>query len=127
MVRVDLRELLMQKQSILAATLQASSAFAHPVAKGDVPEASWHAVLDGRHEGSGFLPARYAVTKAFVVDADGGASEQIDLVIHDAHFCPLLFELGGNRYVPAESVYAVFEIKPELTREHVLYAGTKRS
>ena len=125
MARVDLRELLMRKQSILAATLQASGAFAHPVAKGDVPEVSWHAVLDGRGDESGFLPARYAVTKAFVVDADGQTSEQIDLVIHDAHFCPLLFELGGNRYIPAESVYAVFEIKPELTREYVLYAAGK--
>jgi hypothetical protein len=46
-------------------------------------------------------------------------------VIHDAHFCPLLFEQAGHRYIPAESVYAVFEVKPELTRQYILYAAEK--
>jgi hypothetical protein len=41
--------------------------------------------LDGRHGREGFLPGRYAVSGAFVIDADGNRSEQIDLVIHDAH------------------------------------------
>ena len=122
---MDLREILLHKQNMLVEQLRASGAFSHPDAKGDVGEVSWHAVLDGRHERGGFLPGRYAVSNAFVVDADGQTSEQIDLVIHDAHFCPLLFEHAGQRYVPAESVYAVFEIKPELNRDYVLYAAEK--
>ncbi len=115
----------MQKQAMLAAQLDAADVFSHPGAKGDVGELNWHAVLNGRHDGKGFLPGRYAVSSAFVVDADGATSDQIDLVIHDAHFCPLLFEHADNRYIPAESVYAVFEVKPELTRDYVLYAAEK--
>lgn len=115
----------MQKQAMLASQLGAADVFSHPGSKGDVGELNWHAVLNGRHEGKGFLPGRYAVSSAFVVDADGATSDQIDLVIHDAHFCPLLFEHAGNRYIPAESVYAVFEVKPELTRDYILYAAEK--
>jgi hypothetical protein len=123
--KVNLRELLLAKQEILRSHLAASSAHWHPGAKGDVGEVNWEAALDGRHGREGFLPGRYAVSSAFVIDADGNRSDQIDLVIHDAHFCPLLFEDAGHRYIPTESVYGVFEIKPKLTRDHVLYAAEK--
>jgi hypothetical protein len=122
---VNLHDLLLAKQEILRSHLAASSAHWHPDAKGDVGEVNWEAALDGRHGREGFLPSRYAVSSAYVIDADGNRSQQIDLVIHDAHFCPLLFEQAGHRYIPAESVYAVFEIKPELTRDYVLYAADK--
>jgi hypothetical protein len=123
--KVNLRDLLLAKQEILRSHLAASSAHWHPDAKGDVGEVNWEAALDGRHGREGFLPGRYAVSSAYVIDADGDRSDQIDLVIHDAHFCPLLFEQAGHRYIPAESVYAVFEVKPELTREYILYAAEK--
>jgi hypothetical protein len=122
---VDLRALLLAKQEMLRSELAAASVHWHPDAKGDVGEVNWQAVLDGRHGRNGFLPNRYAVTSAFIIDADGNRSEQIDLVIHDAHFCPLLFEQAGHRYIPAESVYAVFEVKPELNRDYVMYAAKK--
>lgn len=121
---VDLRALLLQKQSELVTAAGAAALFAHPGAKGDVGEEEWRGVLDGR-TGNGFLPGRYAISKAFVVDADGNTSEQIDIVIHDAHFCPLLFEAGDNRYIPAESVYAVLEVKTEMKRDDILYAANK--
>jgi hypothetical protein len=73
------------------------------------------------------LPGRYAASRAFVVDSRGQRSEQIDIVIHDRHFSPEFWEWGGHRYLPVESVYAVFEVKPELTREYILYAGSKAS
>ena len=38
---------------------------------------------------------------------------------------PLLFKDGPATYVPAESVYAVFEVKPTLDAGHVEYAGEK--
>jgi hypothetical protein len=122
---IDLHQLLMQKQEQLVAQLHAANVVEHPVAKGDVGELNWQATLDGRNGKAGFLPERYAMSGAFIIDANGTTSDQIDLVIHDAHFCPLFFEAGGHRYIPAESVYAVFEIKPELNRENILYAGAK--
>ncbi len=70
-----------------------------------------------------FLPSRYQVSKAFVIDALGAMSRQVDIVIHDRHFSPLLFNREGAVYLPAESVYAVFEVKSTLQADHIDYAG----
>jgi hypothetical protein len=87
--------------------------------KGDASEEQWRSVLE-RH-----LPRRYKVAKGQVVDSRGGCSEQIDVIVHDAHYCPLFSETGGSCFVPAESVYAVFEVKQELTADCVAAAGSK--
>jgi hypothetical protein len=116
---VDLRQLLLQHQKHLLESLASAKVFSHPTAKGDVGEGAWHELF------TTFLPRRYQVSNAFVLDARGGCSQQIDLVVHDRHFCPLLFEKSGQRYIPAESVFAVFEVKPSLGRDEVLYAQEK--
>lgn len=117
---VDLRQLLIAKQRTLGVGLEAGrEVFEHPGAKGGVSEFDWRSAL------SEFLPGRYAVSSAFILDSKGEVSDQIDLVIHDAHYCPLLFEQGDQRYIPAESVYAVFEVKQELTSETISYAIAK--
>lgn len=90
----------------------------HGPTKGAGAEANWLAMLE-QH-----LPSRYRVATGFVVDRKG-RSDQIDVIIFDRHYCPLLFTDAGFVYVPAESVYAVFEVKQEVTRETVLYAGDK--
>jgi len=72
-----------------------------------------------------FLPRRYGVAQAFVVDSEGHQSEQIDVVIHDRHFSPLLFEVGNACFIPAESVYAAFEVKQQLDKGNVDYAADK--
>ncbi len=91
----------------------------HPSAKGGSAELDWIGML------SDFLPSRYRVSKAFAVDSAGALSNEIDVVVHDRHYSPLLFHHGGATYVPAESVYAVFEVKSSLRREHVSYASQK--
>jgi len=73
----------------------------------------------------GLLPRRYGVSKAFVVDSHGAQSEQIDVVIHDRHFSPLLFDVGGADFIPAESVYAAFEVKQDISKAHLEYAADK--
>jgi hypothetical protein len=114
-----LHDLLLQKQEELKAELRAGELIDHPGAKGDVAELDWVKALND------FLPARYQVAKAFVIDSKGNRSEEIDLVIYDRHFCPLLFEAGGRSFIAAESVYAIFEVKQSLNREHVIYAMKK--
>jgi hypothetical protein len=79
----------------------------HPVAVGDGTELSWKEMLDE------FLPSRYSVSKGFVVDSNNRCSKQIDIIIYDRNFSPLLWNWGGHLYIPAESVYAVFEVKQE--------------
>ena len=115
---VDLAEILKNHQRTLLAGLDASRAiFENNEAKGDAAEFQWIEVIEK------FLPHRYKASAAFVLDADGERSHFIDVVIHDRHYCPLLFEQGGQVFVPAESVYAVFEIKQALDRENVIYAA----
>lgn len=117
---VDLKTLLLERQKQLGVNLEAMRrVLEHPGAKGDAAEFDWVGAIDD------FLPRRYRVSKAFVIDADGEISDQLDLVVHDRQYCPLFFDYGGSRFIPAESVYAVFEIKQELTRENVLYAAEK--
>ena len=60
-----------------------------------------------------------------MIDSLGAQSEELDLIIYDRHFCPLLFESGGRKYIAAESVYAVFEVKQTLNAHHVTYAMQK--
>ena len=91
----------------------------HPGTIGDATELDWRGMF------SHFLPRRYGVTKAFVVDVDGGISDQLDIVIHDRQYSPLLFEVGRAHFIPAESVYAAFEVKQHLDKGHLEYAGDK--
>lgn len=91
----------------------------HPVARGDATERVW---LDALRK---YLPARYRAKSAFVVDSRGEMSQQIDVVIFDRQYSPLMFKYQGYRVIPAESVYAVLEVKQTLNREHVQYAGDK--
>lgn len=94
-------------------------AVAHPGARGEAAEEDWLRVLKDH------LPHRYQSDRAFVIDSEGNCSEQIDIVIYDRQYSPFLFNRANQRYVPAESVYAVLEVKQDLTREHVRYAGEK--
>jgi hypothetical protein len=52
-------------------------------------------------------------------------SDQIDLVIYDKQYSPFVFHQEGVNYIPAESVYAVFEVKQSLCRENIIYASKK--
>jgi len=118
--RFDLRAAFIARQQQLLADLGLSRTVAdHPGTLGDATELDWAAMLRD------FLPQRYGVSKAFVVDTNQCRSEQLDVVIHDRHFSPLLFEVGGARFIPAESVYAVFEIKQQINKEQVEYVGGK--
>lgn len=71
------------------------------------------------------MPHRYQLDKAFVVDSEGRRSHEIDIVIYDRQYTPLLYNMAGQRFVPAESVYAVLESKQTFDRENLEYAGRK--
>lgn len=118
--RVALKDVFLGLQDGLATTLSANrKAILHPGTKGDSSELHWLGMLDK------YLPARYRAAKAFVMDVDGRLSEQIDIVIFDQQYSPFLFHDAGARYVPAESVYCVFEIKQDLSKDEIAYAAGK--
>lgn len=94
----------------------------HPTSQGDLGEDAWISFLKS------FLPSRYAVSKGFVFDSRGKISDQIDIIIYDRHHSPLILKTpNGERYVTAESVYAVFEVRPEADMGNVRYALEKIS
>lgn len=57
-----------------------------------------------------YLPKRVGVEDGFVIDAAGGQSKQIDVVIYD-NTVGTFFETGGVKYFPCEAVIAAGEVK----------------
>ncbi len=72
-----------------------------------------------------YLPNRYTVEKAIVLDSLGQVSHSIDIVVFDRQYTPTLLDNDKHRYVPAEAVYAVFECKPTIDKGYLEYAGEK--
>lgn len=91
----------------------------HPGSKGDALENAWIEWLQK------YLPNRYSVDKAIIIDYEGNTSDQIDVVIYDNWFTPFIFSQNGFHYIPAEGVYAVFEVKPEINKGYIEYASRK--
>jgi hypothetical protein len=115
-----LRRLFLGHQQQLRAALGADrEAIDHPGLKGGASEEHWRTVL------ATYLPRRYRVTTGVVVDWSGGQSHQIDIIIHDAHFCPRFLDHGGTSFVPAESVYAVLEAKQTVNAGYLGAAAEK--
>jgi len=118
--RVQLKNIFLNLQKEMAVKLGgARSNIIHPSTMGDVSEDSWLQMLKM------YLPLRYQAEKAFVLDSGGGLSQQIDIVVFDRHFSPFLLHQNGACYVPAESVYAVFEVKQDATKDTISYAASK--
>ncbi|MEK7099380.1 MAG: DUF6602 domain-containing protein [Patescibacteria group bacterium] len=91
----------------------------HDGTLGDSTEDSWIELLQQ------YLPTRYRVAKAFAVDYLGNTTDQLDCLIYDAHFTPVLFGRDRHLYVPAEAVYATFEIKQTISAKHLNAAADK--
>lgn len=116
---IDLKELFYGLQRQMLDSLNVDRKFIqHPGSKGDATEQRWIDFLRT------YLPDRYKVDRAIVIDSTGNVSEQIDIVIYDAIYTPFIFKQDGFMYIPAESVYAVFEIKQDI-KGYIDYAAQK--
>lgn len=117
---MDLKELFSDLQKEMLSSLQIDRSYiTHSGTKGSATEAKWITFLRK------YLPEKYKVDSAIVVDHDGNVSDQIDIVIYDRFFTPFVFNHDNTLYIPAESVYAVFEVKQELNTSYIEYAGEK--
>jgi hypothetical protein len=118
--REFLREAFEAEQAALAAQLRkASVSVTHEGKKGEVTETHFLEHL------AGYLPKRYKAESAIVIDSEGRTSDQIDIVIYDPQYTPVLLDQKSHKYVPAEAVYAVLEVKPEINADYLKYAGKK--
>lgn len=116
---IDLKELFCGLQKQMLASLNVDREFiGHPGSKGDATEQRWIEFLRT------YLPNRYKVDKAIVIDSTGNVSKQMDVVIYDAIYTPFIFNQDGFMYIPAESVYAVFEVKQDV-KGYIDYAAQK--
>jgi hypothetical protein len=66
-----------------------------------------------------FLPGGLRLETGFVVDALGGQSRQIDLILYYGDYYPV-FRVNGLPLVPVEAVIAVFEVKANVGSRAVL-------
>lgn len=115
---MDIKTLFETKQAILESKLKIL--IDHPVCKGDQCESAW---IDFFRS---FLPSKYAIDRGFVFDKDGSVSEQIDIIIYDALYAPLIFGTeSGEKFITAESVYAVFDSKPMIDKANLEYTNKK--
>ncbi len=116
---MDIKKLFDDMQNKMFAEFDLVANLPHPVSKGDATEAEWFKWFENN------FPTRYKAERAFVIDYEGNTSEQLDIVIYDTYYSPIIFEVHEQKYISIESVYAVFEVKQELNKEHIDYAKKK--
>lgn len=125
MNKIDLKQLFEGLQKQMVAQLNTNREFiTHPGSKGDALENAWIEWLRK------YLPNRYSVDKAIIIDSKGNTSHQMDVVIYDNWFTPFIFSQNGFHYIPAEGVYAIFEVKPDIQgsvgeQSYIEYAAEK--
>lgn len=118
--KVFLQNALSNEQKLLQVKLELSSqSITHAGTMGAVNEENFVNVLRK------YLPNRYAIDTGIIIDSTGSTSHQIDVVIYDKQYTPTLLDQENHRYIPAEAVYAVFEVKPTVNKQYLEYAGEK--
>jgi hypothetical protein len=118
--KVDIKKIFRGLQSQMEAKLTLNrKLIKHPTAKGTATELEWLAML------SAYLPKRYSADRAFVIDSEGNLSDQIDIVIFDRQYSPFILQQNGVTYIPSECVYAVIEVKQNLSKKNIEYAQKK--
>lgn len=118
--KIDMRQLFMGFQESMKSDLKTiRKNIGHAPTKGAGSENTWIKFLKD------YLPHRYSIAQAIIVDYLGNTSDAIDVVIYDCQYTPFVYNKGGIRYIPAESVYALFETKQEINKSFLAYTSCK--
>jgi hypothetical protein len=75
---------------------------------------------------AGHLPKRFGVGSGFIIDHNDSVSKQTDVIIYDAHNCPVYRVSDDAAIFPNENVAAVVEVKARLDREKLSEAANIR-
>ena len=84
-----------------------------PGLRGDAKERAVRTKLEA------ILPGGVGVGTGCVIDCEGNASSQIDVVLYEQQFCPIFKVAGDVSYYPCESVIAVGEIKSMIGKKEL--------
>lgn len=117
--QLDLAEVFRRVQEKMKAEFAIGGMFEHSSANGNAAEMQWIELLRQ------YLPQRYGVAPAFIINAAGRRSRQIDIAIFDCSHSAPLFPHSAGIHVPIESVYAVFEVKAVITATWLQDAAEK--
>ncbi|MBI2422373.1 MAG: hypothetical protein HYV27_06050 [Candidatus Hydrogenedentes bacterium] len=116
----DLRSLFVANQAVVCAEQGlVRQHLHHPSCKGSATESIWLGILRN------YLPRRYGIESAFLIDHTGCKSDQIDVVVYDAQYSPFILKRDNILFIPAESAYAVFEVKQSVDKANLEYAAEK--
>lgn len=115
-----IKNLLKDKQKELLAKLEGSTNIPHCTGQGDHTESSWRDFLKN------VLPKKYGIDRGYLIDSYGNVSDQIDAIIYDALYSPLIMiSASGEKFIPVEAVYSIIEIKPTINKKNLEYANNK--
>lgn len=115
-----LRQAFGAEQQVLMTQLDLSAqSITHAGKLGEVSERHFISLLKR------YLPKRYEVDGAIVIDSEGSTSDQIDVVVFDPQYTPTLLDQEGMRFVLAEAVYCVIEVKSTVDWSNYQYAIEK--
>lgn len=84
-----------------------------PGLKGDAREKAVRTKLEA------ILPGGVGVGTGCVIDSDGNASAQIDVILYEQQFCPIFKVADDIGFYPCESVIAVGEIKSTIGKKEL--------
>lgn len=99
--------------STVLSELAAVDAIAHPGENGRARETILRTFLKS------FVPPAFGIDTGFVIDAHGGISKQIDVIVYRTGYHPV-FEIGGVKHFMIESVAAAIENKARIQSVDVL-------
>jgi hypothetical protein len=117
---INIRQMFLDLQKTMKSELQTLRRnIKHEPTKGEGSEVVWIKFFQN------YLPKRYSVAKAIIIDYEGKTSDAIDVVIYDSQYTPFILNENGVKYIPAESVYAIFEAKQEISKQFLEYASAK--
>ena len=72
-----------------------------------------------------YLPKRFDVGSGYIIDLNEGLSRQTDVIIYDAHNCPVLRASETSGIYPVDNVAAVIEVKSMLNKAAIYDAAEK--
>lgn len=112
-------EIFAQAARKLRSDFEALTVIPHKASKGHEAEEIIRRFLNGH------LPKRFAAGSGFIIDPLGAVSNQTDVVVYDAHNCPVYRASDSAAIFPSNNVAIVVEVKSRLNKEAIEDAAAK--
>ncbi|WP_299359125.1 DUF6602 domain-containing protein [uncultured Paracoccus sp.] len=107
---INLSDVFAASETILSARIeQIRASLTHAGLKGGAVEEAVRNLLQD------YLPQNIGIGSGVVVDSAGRQSNQIDIILYDAHKTPSFFRSGDAGIFPIECVYFAIEVKSSLS------------